>query len=329
MNKSTTKLDFDQIFLQVYKQPVTNTTPHKELVTLRKILTFFAEPGRRIAEIFYLIEKAELVADWKEKGRLKTTYLIFLTPCVIIKGTRRYSCIAMFTGILVIEWDHIDNAADFKQFIFETYTCVICCFLSPSRRGIKALVKIPIVHTVDEFKEYYFGIAAEMDQYPGFDRTGQNPVLPLFQSYDPDLLERNDPLTWTTKRIPAPPRPPAEPMNIPTNYSDKQRQSAARIIYQGFVTRFKGINDVGHPIVRSIAYTAGGYIAGGYLDELEVIAFLDSWIDTISYLNPKAETYKKTVRDMVNRGKAAPLKLNTTTTTTRPSNNQMNDFFKK
>lgn len=312
MNKDSTKLDFNQILLQVYRQPVTNIRPHKDLVSLRRILTFLAEPGNRIIEIFFLIVKAELAGDQKEKARLKQTHLVYFTPCVIIKGTRRYSCIAMFTGILVIEWDHIDNAVDFKQFIFETYTCIIACFLSPSRRGVKALVKIPVVKTVDEFKQYYFGIAAEMEQYAGFDNTGQNCVLPLFQSYDPDLLERDDPETWTVKAKPAPPRPPIAPVNINVNYSDKQRQKAAEIIFKGFVTRFRGITDVGHPVVRSIAYTAGGYIAGGYLDETDVIQFMDSWIDVQSYLNPKAETYKRTVRDMINRGKAEPLKLITT-----------------
>ena len=199
MDKINQKLDFDQIFVQVYKQPVTNTKPYKKLVSFRRFLTFTAEPGIRIIEVFELIEKAEQECNKEEKARLKQTYLVFFGVCVIVSKKRNYESILYFTGLLVLDFDHLENAAEFKQFLFEEYRCIIACWLSPSRRGVKAIVRIPAVETVEQFKEYFFGIAAEMDQYNGFDHSGQNCVLPLFQSYDPDLLERDDAEIWEIK----------------------------------------------------------------------------------------------------------------------------------
>jgi len=327
MGKDNSKLNFDQIFLQVYRQPVTNTRPHKELVSLRRILTFFAEPGNRIIEIFELIKQAELSGDQKKKSRLKQNYLVYFTPCVVVSPKRDYASIKYFTGLLVLDFDHINNAADFKQFLFEKYHCVIACWLSPSRHGVKALVRIPVVKSIIEFKEFYRGISTEMEQYAGFDPSGQNCVLPLFQSFDPDLLERDNPDTWNVKALPSPTLPQPLPGNIPASLSDKQRQKASEIILKGFATRFRNITDVGHPYVRSISYTAGGYIASGQLDELDLLGFMDSWVDSHYYLCQKADTYKRTIRDMVNRGKQKPLTLSFSPSPS-PTTHQLNDFLK-
>jgi len=323
-HKDNQKLDFDKILLQVYRQPVTNTRPEEDLVSLRRILTGFAEPGNRIIEIFELIQQAEREGNQKEKARLKTKYLLYFTPCVVVFPKRDYQSIRYFTGILVLDFDHINNAAEFKQFLFEKYNCVIACWLSPSRRGVKALVKIPVVKTIAEFKEYFYGISTEMDQYGGFDHTGQNCVLPLFQSYDPDLLERNDPDTWQVKAILPPPLPLSPTINTLAPISDKQRQKASEIIFKGFSTQLRNITDIGHPVVRRVAYTAGGYIAGGQLDESDLLMFMDAWIDGHPYLRQKSGTYQRTVRDMVARGKLAPLSL---APPPKPNTHQLDDFL--
>ncbi len=324
-SESNQKLNLHQIFLQIYQQPVTNTRPEKELVSLRKILNCTAKPGTRLTEVFELIHEAELKGDQKEKARLKQKFLIYFTPCVIVNPRRDYASIKAFTGLLVLDFDHISNASDFKNFLFETYRCIVAAWLSPSSRGVKALVKIPLVNSVSEFKQYFRGIASEMEQYAGFDPTGQNPILPLFQSGDPDLLERDDPETWQVKAILPPTVPSSPPIDRFAPALDSQRKRAQEIILRGFSTRLRNIVDIGHPIVRSVAYTAGGYVASGQLAEMDLFRFMDAWIDGHPYLRQKSQTYKRTVRDMIARGKMAPLTLDSSQL--RPTPHQLDDFL--
>ena len=307
MNKISQKLDFNQTLFQVYQQPVTNTKPHHELVSLRRFLTYTAEPGNRIIEIFDLIKEAEQAGDQAEKARLKRTYLLYFTVCVVVSKKRNYESILYFTGLLVLDFDHIDNAADFKQFLFDEYKFIIACWLSPSKRGVKALVKIPIVQTVDQFKEYYFGIAAEMEQYNGFDPSGQNCVLPLFQSYDPDLLERDDPETWTikgTKRGNFNAGPAIDRPIVDANDHDKE--TIIKIIDTGF----KNIIDSGHPAVRSLCLTIGGYIASGYINQYDALRQIDYNIETHGYLKKGISGYKRTAHWAINEGQSKPLLFN-------------------
>jgi hypothetical protein len=173
---------------------------------------------------------------------------------------------------------------------------------------VKALVCIPIVSTVDEFKEYYFGIAAEMDQYNGFDRTGQNAVLPLFQSFDPDLLQRTDYTTWTTtgtnpKALP----PPVTTPVFRVEHSDRYRDIVVKITT---TTIKKVVNQDGHPTVRTAGIVLGGYVGGGYIDHNEAESLLFSLIEHNEYLRKDITNYKRTARWAISQGQARPLILN-------------------
>ena len=98
----------------------------------------------------------------------------------------------------MLDYDHMtpEEAKKLKKFLFKHYQCILCCYLSPSGHGVKVLVKIPIVETLAEFRAYFQGITNEFSQYGNFDEHGKNPVQPLFQSFDPDILYREDPDTW-------------------------------------------------------------------------------------------------------------------------------------
>lgn len=302
-----------QIQFQVYQQPITNTRPEKQLITLHRFLDYIEDPPSRIREIFFQIAQAELADDKEEKARLKQKHLYYFNPCVIVDPVRRYEYIKSFTGLLVLDFDHIDNAEEFKYFLFDEYKCIIAAWLSPSKRGVKCLVKIPIVgvktpidESIREFKEYYYGIAEEMDVYSGFDGSGQNAVLPLFQSYDPDLLDRNNPETWTIKGIKrndyttAPTLPPP---NI--DITDKDKETIVKIINTGF----DNITDYGHPPLRGLCVVIGGYVAAGYIDEYDALQIINYQIESHSYLKKGIAGYKKTALSAIKKGQGKPLTL--------------------
>ena len=301
-----------EISFQYYPGDIHKCTPAGK-ITLPQFIQATRSPKH--PEIFDRIKEAKDNGNKALAGKLKESLYSF-TPAVIVSGWRNQKSITAFTGLFPIDFDGMtpDQASEFKQYLFNHYPFFYSVWLSASRHGVRGFIRVPVVQTVEEYRSYYFAIEAELSQYEyHFDVMLKNPVLPMFQSYDPDILFRSDHETWTARYV-APPLPPPQPVNIGTNHTDRQRQSAAEIILKGFTSQFSRIANIGHPVVRSIAYTAGGYIAAGYLDESDVLRFMDSWIYSHGYLRQNAATYKRTVRDMISRGKAQPLKLETKST---------------
>jgi hypothetical protein len=294
------------ITFQVYRQPITNIFP-KQFISLDQFLEYTRNPPHRIVNVFAQIATAEETGNKELKAELKQTHLLYFTPCVEVNPKRNYESIVRFTSLLVLDFDHIGNAQEFKEYLFNQYPAIIAAWLSPSKHGVKALVQIPIVETVEAFKQYYFGIAAEMEQYNGFDPSGQNSVLPLFQSYDPELLYRDDPDTWQVKgskrndftASPVKPRP-----NI--NHSDRDKETIVKMINSGFAH----VCDYGHPPLRSLCIAIGGYIAAGYIDEGEAMQYINYGIETHPYLKKGISGYKKTAQWAIRIGQQKPLSLN-------------------
>lgn len=273
-------------------------------VTVDQFIQANKYPKPHILDLFNQIAHYESIGDMEMKARLKERLFSF-TPCVHINRYRRYSDIISFTGLLVLDFDHIHNASEFKEYLFNEYKFIITAWLSPSKRGVKALVNIPIVNNTEEFKSLYYGISREMWQYNGFDGSGQNSVLPLFQSYDPDLLQRNDFDTWTeegqkldefnAEQIPATPIDP----------KDKNEERIIKMIDTGL----DKIVDSGHPQLRGVCLAIGGYISNGYIDKLTAIQHIDNRIASHPYLKKGVDGYKKTARWGIEKGMTKPLHL--------------------
>jgi len=294
------------VSFQYYPSRIDTNKPIGE-ITFEKFLRVTKKPDEKTKRIFADIQAAELIGDKKLKAELKQKNLFYFTPCVQVYPVRQYKYIRSFTGLLVLDFDHIDNAPELKQFLFDEYPCINAAWLSPSRRGVKALVRIPIVNSTEEFKELYFGIAAEVEQFNGFDPSGQNCVLPLFQSYDPELLYRETPTTWITKgfkRSDFDRSPVLPPLDIDPMDTDKQ------IVLKIINTGFTNIIDFGHPPLKSLCIAIGGYVAAGYIAEYEALRIIESKIETHPYLSKGISGYKKTAKWAIKTGLNKPLTLN-------------------
>ncbi len=275
-------------------------------VTLFEFLKANQNPNEQIKTIFAQIAQAEADGDNKRKAELKQENLFYFTPCVWTDGQgRSYSNILSFTGLLVLDFDHIENASEFKYYIFNSFPAVIAGWLSPSKKGCKFLVKIPVVNTTDEFKSYFYGIGLEMEKFKGFDGTGQNAILPLFLSYDPDLLFRDDAEVWTkrgkmlnafkTSDLPA----------VPVTIGEGDQARVQKII----IALIDKIVSDGHPQVRSAGVTLGGYVASGYIGQAEAEAFINSLIQNNSYLRKGISGYQITAKTAISKGTLSQLTL--------------------
>jgi hypothetical protein len=276
-------------------------------VSLEEFIKAHIKPKENIKVIFNQIAQAEKDGDLEKKGLLKQNNLFYFTPCVTLDGVgRSYSSITGFTGLLVLDFDHIDNAEEFRDLLFERMKSIVVAYISPSGKGVKFFVKIPTVNSVDEFKEYFYGIAFYMERFVGFDPSSQNPVLPVFLSWDENLRFRENPETWTTRGLKIDEfriiDGDFEPLE---NVSEEDRQTVLRI-YSNGIGR---IEDNGHPQVLSYSLMLWGYCAANYISELEAEEHIIECISNSVYLSKNTRGYIKSAMDMRKTGMSSPLFL--------------------
>lgn len=310
-------MNLDSIYFQYYPARVESKKP-LGTVNLFEMLKANSQPNKKTKEVFIKIAEAEVKIKENEndpekkkeflqqKAKLKQENLYYFTPCVYSNGQgRKYTDILKFTGLLVLDFDHIENAIEFKYFLFNKYKCIIAAIISPSKKGVKFIVKIPVVESVEQFKEYFFGIAVEMQKYKGFDGTGQNCILPLFLSYDPDLLFREDPEEWNKKGKKVDEFKPSEVAAVKIDANDHDKASVQRIIISAVDKIISG----GHPQIRAAAVTLGGYVATGYIDQIEAENFINNLIANNSYLRKGVAGYQKTAKTAIQLGTQSQLFL--------------------
>ena len=281
-------------------------TSIKELIKLQK------EPNSEMIDIFKKIAEAEAQNDMKLKASLKQENLLYFTPCVHIKDWRKYDNITEFTGLLVLDFDHLDNAEGFKIYLFNRYPFIISTWLSPSKKGVKALVKIPVIQvqkpiekSIEEFKEYFNAITEIMEGYEGFDEINKNPAQPLFQSYDSELLFRENAIVFT-KRKQKPEfafKPSIQP--IPILNSNEKKEAIIRMVTR----KMNRIVGNGHPQLLKISYTLGGYVGSGYLTIYEAEKLIHELIERNEYLSKDIPGYKKTASTCIRDGIKRPIRF--------------------
>jgi len=273
-------------------------------VTMLQFLSTVRNPKPEIKEILKQVKEAS--GDKQKKSELKAKLFSF-TPCVNVTDRRAYDSITCFTGLTVLDFDKIDHAEPFKNFLFETYGSVIAAWISPSGKGVKALVKIPIVHSVDEYKRYFFGLASEMEVYKGFDGTTQNPVLPLFIGWDKDILFRTDFTEWNIKGSKHNEFVNSEVIAAPVvDSTDKQKAW----VINWFTEKINNISDNGHPQVIGNVIRLGGYVGIGYITHQEATSLYVRMITQNSYLQKGTSGYLKTAETALEKGITKPLGFN-------------------
>lgn len=275
-------------------------------VTLEQFLRANKSPKGEIISLFEQIEEATEKGDLDLKGKLKSK-LFYFTPCVETDGIGRcYSNIRGFTGLMVLDFDKLDNAPAFKQFLFDNLKCVVAAYLSPSKKGCKFIVRIPKCQTIDEFKSYFYGLGFYMEKYEGFDPSTQNCILPLYLSYDPELLYREDAEVWDIKGEKIDEFKVFEgEIEVLEDVSEEERAKVKKII-KGSMDK---IVDTAHYIVRSTALCGGGYVASGYYSQEEMEDMIIDMIEKNEYCKKNLSGYKKTAKEMIVKGMKSPLYL--------------------
>jgi hypothetical protein len=252
-----------------------------------------------------LISSIRLEPDKAKRDAMKIN-LPSVTPAVRFnKGeSRKYTNIKSFTGIAVLDFDKIDFADEFRDYLFETYPFIYATWLSSSAKGCRAIVRIPVSDSVDVFKLRYKALEKIFHVYNGFDTAPKNCVLPLFYSIDAEIkfnLHRTEIFTDIA----------SPDLVLPMPVMDWKRPSEIKSKWaiDNTIKAIDKITDNGHPQLRGASFALGGYVAGGYIDYNDAIDLIYKLIDSNAYLSQKHEIYKRTAQEMIRKGTTKPITL--------------------
>jgi hypothetical protein len=284
------------------------------IVTLEEFINVHKFPKDTTEVIIKEIAGAAAANNLERKRTLKQKLFSF-TPCVKIEVgvARKYSNISEWTGLMQLDFDGIEDPVDavkIKEHIFENYKQIVCAYVSPSGRGVKALMRTIIPKDIDHYRALHRGMQSTFEEYGYLDLATKNAVLPLFLSADHKILYRDwseceewDYEDWTVESY-------SHLNDVETTQNFTPRNERYGSNYNKTIRtikrRISNIIDEGHPQVRSTALILGSRVAAGYMDEQEARQLLISEIGSNSYLQKGLQGYYKTAVWALNQGMLSP-----------------------
>ena len=286
-------------------------------VSLEQFVNAQLEPKDSIVSLFEAIEEASKVGDKKLKGELKEK-LPFFTISAQFNGRRKYDNIIDFNPIAQLDFDGLteQEAEEFRTYLFEQYPQIICAYLSPSRKGVKALIRIPkidilngIENGIKEYKDYYRAMESEFGNYKGFDSAPKNLVLPLFLSHDWFMLTRDfeETKVWDLKEFEADSLTQDFPLPIKPY---KKLKTNDRNEARAYNTVRKAISSIvsspGHFQLRSACLIFGTRCGAGYVDYQDAKREVEQLVRQNSYLSKGVSGYITTALWGLENGYSTP-----------------------
>lgn len=217
-------------------------------------------------------------------------------PITVNKRGRTYETqrldesVVEHSGVFPIDFDDCNVAQKLEQLKKDPY--IYACWIGPSGKGVKGLVKCP--PSVEHHSLYY---TAFLDRYPDLDPTSRNIARGTFESYDPDLWVNKNALVWD-KRM-------TEEERKKKKEKEKNKRSV-KVLATAVAMVRASYDGIKHDTLRNAAALLGGYIVTGRVVEEEAIKILE---EEIAQKKPRdMEGAKATIRDGIEWGKNHPLK---------------------
>lgn len=296
----------DNVSFQFFPAKIWETQPLGNL-TLRQFLDVHKHPKESTVKVIEKIKEASKNGDLKLKDSLKQNNLFSFVPSVKLDGNGRGLVnIVDYNPIMLVEFDKIAHAKELKERLFNNLKSVVASWISPSGSGVKLLIRIPKPKSVEEYKQYYCGLAYYLSQYEGFDGVNYNIVLPLFLSFDRDILIREDAEEWTQRggKINSFKVFEGE-FEVPEDINEQTKEKIiSKITYL-----VNQIDDNAHPKIRNISTVFGGFCAQYGFNIEEADDLLCDLISDNNYMNKNVRGYCKTAKEFLRKGFLSPLEL--------------------
>lgn len=288
--------------IQFFTGGITNTTPSGE-VTIGQLFLDIMSPNQELKSLLKNIQQAAAMENDQLKHDLKKQ-LPYYIPAAQVKK-RSYENIIQFTGFMPVDFDKLksEDAVALKYDLMQ-HPFVIAAWLSSSRKGVRAIIHVPICRSVEEYKKRFFALEDEFSIYSGFDIMLQSPIQAMYYSMDDDILMNSNFTTFTKikeEKLPI----------VRENYKKTEYiNDSEKFVYNVIKSKIDTIQNEGHPILRAAAFTLGGYVGSNYIQKSDAIDMIDTLIENNLYLNKKPSAYKKTARQMIEKGALQPITLN-------------------
>jgi archaellum biogenesis ATPase FlaH/predicted transcriptional regulator len=175
--------------MSLYSFPITETDSKANITPFELFVKV------KYPEFEKIINEIRGLEDEKEQDHLKTAYLPTVTPSGIYSKRNQVGFIE-HTGIICLDFDHIENLVDFKQKILsDSEIETLLLFLSPSGLGYKWFVRIPnnVYTHISYFNaiKHYLKVTYDFE----IDNKCKNISRPCFLSHDPEAF-----LNFTTPK---------------------------------------------------------------------------------------------------------------------------------
>jgi len=194
--------------------------------------------------------------------------------------------------LMILDFDDVEGMVEKKKELSKS-EYVLSAFVSPSGKGLKAIIKIPLVKNDKEYKEYYNGARTLFD---GLDDSGKDISRACFFAYDPHIYINYDCKTFE-KKI-------EETSSIPkmtkqATYNDYGLASRVLNIIRNAVIGERHIK------ILNASRLMGGYVASGKITQHEAIRLLEQECFSIAPETPRENL--KTITDGLEHGLQSPL----------------------
>ena len=197
------------------------------------------------------------------------------------------------SGFAILDFDHIDLKLK-DEICKDQYT--YAAFVSPSGDGLKVLFKIPAY--IEKHESHYLGIVKYCKDkgYPELDTTSKNLSRVCFISYDPEIyINKESEVFAKTGRVEQKERT----VEIQAQRTDYKKLDIIAGMVRDSLEGEKHIE-----LVRA-ARLAGGFIAGGLIEEVEAVRVLELEINRKDIKDFKAAA--KTIALCIEYGKKDPI----------------------
>ena len=290
----------DSVSFQFFPAKIWEAQPLGEL-TLRQFLDAHKTPKQSTVDIIEQVKTAAKNGDLKLKDRLKQNNLYSFVPSVKLDGGGRGLInIVDYNPVMLVEFDKIDHAKELKERLFNNLKSVIAAWISPSHKGVKFLIRITKPTSVENYKEYFCGVAYYLSRYEGFDKANYNIVLPLFLSYDKDILIREDAEEWNQRGN----KINGVNVNKPIDFeiSDEINEKLELDVVKSIQFLINRIEDNAHPVILGVSFLIGGWSAANYIREELAYDTMVEAIENNNYMSKNTRGYLSTAKQMFLKG---------------------------
>jgi len=219
-------------------------------------------------------------------------------PVVCFSGefaSRSDDALFEHSGFIVLDFDHVDVDATKKALGTDDF--IYSCWTSPSGNGVKALVQIT---NPERHRDHFRALIKYFERTHGLelDESGINESRACFESYDPDLIVKEDYKKFghfTTEHAEA-----QTPTNEAYDYTDYMKLNLACRMIRLAKDGEKWIT------LNRAAILCGGYISAGRMEEEEVVRVLFREIGKRDLDNE--DHARQTIIAGIEKGKQMPIR---------------------